>query len=205
VPDPRQHRIRRPGRFRPLDAEPAEDLRFIRDTLARSSSFTAVSGRGLIILGATAPLAAWFAQYWANPGAWLRIWLAEAVIAAAISAICMHSKAVRLGLPLFSGPGRKVAAGLGPAFAAAAVLTYLLHRSATDSALPAAWMLLYGAGVLAAGAYSVSLIPVMGLSFMAAGTLAALSPASWGNLYLAASFGGLHILFGILIARRHGG
>lgn len=203
--DPRQHRIRRPGRFRPLDAAPAEDLRYIRDTIARSSSFTAVSGIGQIILGATALFAAWFAAHAPNPGSWLRIWLADAVVAAAISALCMRAKAARLGLPLLTGPGRKVAAGLGPAFAAAAVLTYLLHHNAADSALPASWMLLYGAGVLAAGAYSVSLVPAMGLSFMVAGTLAALSPASWGNAYLAASFGGLHILFGILIARRHGG
>jgi hypothetical protein len=205
MPDPRQHRIRRPGHFRPLAAEPAEDLRFIRDTIARSSSFTAVSGLGQIMVGTSALAAAYFAAHALSSGAWLRIWLADAVIAAAIAVVCMRAKASRLGLPLLTGPGRKVAAGLGPAFAAAAVLTYLLHHAAADSIIPPAWILLYGAGVLAAGAYSVSLVPVMGLSFMAAGTLAALSPASWGNAYLAASFGGLHILFGILIARRHGG
>jgi len=205
MPDPGHHRIRRPGRFRPLDPAPADDLRFIRDTIARSSSFTAVSGLGQIILGATALPAAYFAAHAATPGAWLRIWLADAVIAAAIAAVCMRAKAARLGLPLLTGPGRKVAAGLGPAFAAAAVLTYLLHHALADPIIPAAWLLLYGAGVIAAGLYSISLVAVMGLSFMVAGTLAALSPASWGNAYLAASFGGLHIIFGILIARRHGG
>ena len=201
--DPRQHRIRRPGHFQPLPTEPADDLRFIRETITRSSSFTAVSGRGQIIVGATALLAAWFAPH--HPASWLRIWLADAVVAASVAALCMRAKAERVGLPLFTGPGRKVATGLGPAFAAAAVLTWQLHHAGADSALPATWMLLYGAGVTTAGFYSVSLVPVMGLAFMAAGTLAALSPPVWGDLYLAASFGGLHILFGILIARRHGG
>jgi hypothetical protein len=40
---------------------------------------------------------------------------------------------------------------------------------------------------------------------MFAGVLALLAPATWGNLLLAAGFGGLHIIFGILIARKYGG
>jgi hypothetical protein len=45
----------------------------------------------------------------------------------------------------------------------------------------------------------------MGALFMALGAAALASPASWGNAYLAAGFGGLQILFGALIWRRHGG
>jgi len=45
----------------------------------------------------------------------------------------------------------------------------------------------------------------MGSGFMAIGGLALFAPAAWGNALLAAGFGGLHILFGIIIAVKYGG
>ena len=228
VPDPRQHRLRRPRRPAHLSGtpvanpapDPAADLRFIRDTMERSASFTAIPGWGQVILGATALAAAWFAQqqlaqqqlaqeklaaHQSNSDAWLKIWLAEAFLAALIAVLSMRWKANRRGLPLFTGPGRKVALGLFPPLIAGALLTYLLDRAGLDSALAPAWLLLYGAGIITGGAYSVSIVPVMGLCFMATGALAVVAPAAWANYFLAAGFGGLHIIFGLLIARRHGG
>jgi hypothetical protein len=217
MPEPRQHRLRRPHRSaHPLSAasplDPAADLRFIRDTMERSASFTAVPGWGQVILGATALAAAWFAQKefaqraFVQPNsAWLKIWLAEAFLATLIAVISMIWKANRRGLPLLSGPGRKVALGLFPPLIAGAFLTFLLQRAGLEPALASAWLLLYGAGIITGGAYSVSIVPVMGLCFMATGALAALAPAAWANYFLAAGFGGLHIIFGFFIARRHGG
>jgi hypothetical protein len=222
VPDSRQHRFRRPHRAaRPMPAgaapgpapDPAADLRFIRDTMERSASFTAIPGWGQVILGATALAAAWFAQQQlaqeklrqSNSAAWLKIWLAEAFLAALIAVLSMRWKANRRGLPLFTGPGRKVALGLFPPLIAGALLTFLLQRAGLESALAPAWLLLYGAGIITGGAYSVSIVPVMGLCFMATGALAVVAPAAWANYFLAAGFGGLHIIFGFLIARRHGG
>jgi hypothetical protein len=211
MPDPHHRRLRRPHRPIPLTApapDPAADLRFIRDTMERSASFTAIPGWGQVILGATALAAAWLAQNELathQPAAWLRIWLAEAILAAVISLLSMHWKANRRGLPLFTGPGRKVALGLFPPLAAGALLTFLLQRAGLESALPPVWLLLYGAGIITGGLYSVSIVPVMGLCFMATGALAVVAPTPWGNYFLAAGFGGLHIIFGFLIARRHGG
>jgi hypothetical protein len=71
--------------------------------------------------------------------------------------------------------------------------------------LPGVWMLLYGVGVVAAGTFSVRIVPVMGLAFMVVGTVALFAPASWTTACMAAGFGGLHLFFGTLIARRHGG
>ncbi len=214
MPDPRQHRLRHPRRLThkipaPLVApDPAADLRFIRDTMERSASFTAVPGWGQVILGATALASAAFAQQKLaghQPASWLKIWLAEAILAAVIAVLSMRWKANRRGLPLFTGPGRKVALGLFPPLVAGAFITFLLDRAGLDSALAPAWLLLYGAGIITGGAYSVSIVPVMGLCFMATGALAVVAPTAWANYFLAAGFGGLHIIFGLLIARRHGG
>jgi hypothetical protein len=214
--DQRSHRIRRPRRFiepaaAPLpnradrDQNPADDLRFIRDTMERSAAFTAVSGVGYMILGVTALAAAALAARQTSSFAWLRVWLADGVLAAAIGLLACTWKANRRGLPLFSGPARKVALGLAPPLVAGAFLTFLLFRAGLASALPATWLLLYGAGIITGGAFSVAIVPVMGLCFMLLGSLAVLAPAAWGNSFLAAGFGGLHIVFGFLIARRHGG
>ncbi len=216
--DPRPHRLRRfrrssehtsvertvgaPSRTAP---EVFADLRFIRDTMERSAAFTAVSGWGQVVLGATAVAAAWVASHQISSFAWLRVWLAEGLLAAAIGLLACTWKANRRGLPLFSGPARKVALGLAPPLVAGAFLTFVLLRAGLESALPATWLLLYGAGIMTGGAFSVPIVPVMGLCFMLLGGLAVLGPAAWGNWFLAAGFGGLHILFGFFIARRHGG
>jgi hypothetical protein len=190
-----------------LDAapDPAADLRFIRDTMERSASFTAVPGWGQVILGATALAAAALAARQPTSTAWLKVWLSEAALAAIIAVLSMRWKANRRGLPLFTGPGRKVVLGLFPPLIAGAFMTFILQRVGLESALAPAWLLLYGAGIITGGLYSVSIVPVMGVCFMAAGALAVVAPATWGNYFLAAAFGGLHIIFGFLIARRYGG
>ena len=217
--DPRPHRLRRFRRSSehgsaaasPPDARPdaapnlADDLRFIRDTMERSAAFTAVSGWGYILLGLTAIAAAWLAARQVSDFAWLRLWLAEGLVAVAIGLLSCTWKANRRGLPLFSGPARKVALGLAPPLVAGAFLTFLLFRAGLPSALPATWLLLYGAGIMTGGAFSVAIVPVMGFCFMLLGGLAVLSPVAWGNWFLAAGFGGLHIVFGLIITRRHGG
>jgi hypothetical protein len=204
------HRVRHFRRSsRPIASESvpnvADDLRFIRDTMERSAAFTAVSGWGQVLLGFTAIAAAILAAYQGSPFAWLRVWLAEGLLAAAIGILACTWKANRVGLPLFSGPARKVALGLAPPLVAGAFLTFLLFRTGVVSALPAAWLLLYGAGIMTGGSFSVPTVPVMGMSFMLLGGLAVLGPAAWGNWFLGLGFGGLHIVFGLLIARRHGG
>jgi hypothetical protein len=210
VLEPRQHRFRHFRReARPLPTraadDPIDDLRFIRDTMERSAAFTAVSGWGQAVLGLTALGAAWFAARQPSAFAWLRVWLGEGLLAFTIALLSIFWKANRRGLPVFSGPGRKVAFGLLPPLIAGAFLTFSLFRMGLQSALPAAWLLLYGAGIITGGAFSVPAVPVMGVCFMVLGGLAVFGPAAWGTWFLAAGFGGLHILFGVFIARRHGG
>jgi|SRR3954471_525223 hypothetical protein len=211
--DARSHHLRRFHRSlrsasttdQQIAPDVAENLRFIRDTMERSAAFTAVSGWGHMLMGITAIPAALLASRQVTSFAWLRVWLAEGMLAIAIGLLACTWKANRVGLPLFSGPARKVALGLAPPLVAGAFLTFLLYRAGIASALPASWLLLYGAGIMTGGAFSVRAVPVMGFCFMLVGGLAVLGPAGWGNWFLAAGFGGLHIVFGVLIARRHGG
>ena len=181
-----------------------ENLRFIRETMERAGSFTAVSGWGQISIGVTAIIAAILAYLQPDPGRWLAVWTAEAGIALAIGGFTVARKAYSAGLPLLSGPGRKVALSLAPPLVVGAMLTAVLFEAQLIWPLGGMWMLLYGTGVIAAGAYSVRVVPVMGFSFMMLGMLALLAP-SWSDMLMGLGFGGLHIFFGLLIAWRYGG
>jgi hypothetical protein len=182
-----------------------DNLRFIRETMERAGSFTAVSGWGSILTGGTALVAAGVASMVEGPIAWLAVWTAEAMLALGIGAWAVVKKARAAGMPLLSGPGRKVALSLMPPIVAGAILTLVLFQVGLFQLLPGMWMLLFGVGIVAAGSYSVRIVPVMGLSFMLLGAIAFLLPMAWANGVMALGFGGLHILFGLLIARRYGG
>ena len=181
-----------------------DNLRYIRRTIERAGSFTAVPGAGGVVMGSIALLAAWVAGHQTGVR-WLVVWLAAAIAAVSVGAGAAALKSSRAGLPLLSGPGRKFAAGLAPAMAAGALLTWVLFRDGHAGLLPGVWMLLYGTGVVSGGSASVRAVPLMGGCFMAAGALALLGPAADANTVLAATFGGLHIIFGFLIAVKYGG
>jgi hypothetical protein len=172
--------------------------------MERSASFTAVPGWGGVGMGATAAVAAWVAAQQPTPRRWLAVWLAEAALAFAIGLWSIARKAARAGLPLVSQPARRFTLALVPAFVAGAVLTVALVGAGRIDLLPGLWLLLYGAGVVSGGAHSVPAVPAMGAGFMLLGALAIAVPA-WHDLLLAAGFAGLHLVFGVLIARRHGG
>jgi len=182
-----------------------ENLRYIRRTLERAGSFTAVPGIGGMLMGSTALAAAWMASGQLRGGAWLAVWMADAGLALLIGVVAAAVKSRRVKMPLLSGPGRKFVAGFAPPMVAGALLTAVLYRAGLTAALPGTWLLLYGASVVAGGGASVRVVPLMGACFMAAGAAAFLLPAAWGNVFLAAGFGGLHIVFGAVIAVKYGG
>ena len=188
-----------------LDAYAMDNLRYIRRAMERAGEFTAVSGLGGVLMGSTALAAAWLAERETRPAAWLAIWILAAVAAVGIGAAGARWKSRRAGLPLFSGPGRKFVAGFAPAMAAGAVLTGALYHAGLDTLLPGVWLLLYGAAVIAGGAASVRVVPLMGACFMLAGALALFARGVPPDVLLAAGFGGLHIVFGTIIAVKYGG
>jgi hypothetical protein len=182
-----------------------DNLRFIRETMERASSFTAVPGWGGVMMGVTALCASLIAALQTTRNLWLATWVVEAMLALVIGGWAMDRKARASATPLLSGPGRKFALSYSPPILVGVLLTVVLYRAGLASVLPGVWLLLYGTGVVTGGAFSVKIIPVMGLCFMLLGAIALFAPATWGDYLMAAGFGGLHIIFGIIIARRHGG
>jgi len=197
----------RPNRSEPptLHARAMDNLRFIRETMEGASSFTGVPGWGGVMMGVTALLAALIASRQHTIDTWFGVWLGEALLALLIGGWTIDRKARAVKTPLLSGPGRKFALSLSPPLFVGALLTVVLYRHGLTGEIPGTWLLLYGTGIVTGGAFSVKIIPVMGICFMVVGTVALFCPAIWADLCMAIGFGGLHIIFGIIIARRHGG
>ena len=196
--------MRRPPQPVALHDRAMENLRFIRETMERSAEFTAVSGWAGVAMGVVAMGAAWLAWGQPEPTAWISIWAAAAAISFLIAVAGMFVKSRTANLPLMSGPGRKFASSFAPPIFVGAVLTMALFLSGQSTLLPGIWLLLYGTAVVTGGAHSVRIIPLTGIAFIALGVAAVFAPA-WGDAFMAAGFGGVHVLFGFLIARRHGG
>jgi hypothetical protein len=199
---PESHRPKAPVA---IDDRARDNIRFIRETMERAASFTAVPGWGGIAIGITAAGAAVIAAQQTSTVDWLLAWGAEAAVAVAIAVWTALTKARRAGGSLFTGPGRRFIYGMAPPLLAGALLTVLLVRMGTAAAIPGVWLLLYGTGIVTGGAFSIRIVPLMGLCFMVLGAVALFCPLAWGNAFLAAGFGGLHIAFGAVIASKYGG
>ena len=188
-----------------LHARAMDNLAFIRDTMEAAGSFTAVSGWGMVAVGIIATGAAMIASAQHSVLQALYVWIAASVLAPPVMLWAIVRKARRSRMPLLSGPGRKFVLSFSPPMLVGALLTIVLYRAGLVGVIPGMWLLLYGTAVVAGGAFSVKVVPVMGICFMLAGTFAVFAPPTWNDWIMAAAFGGLHIGFGIPIARRHGG
>ena len=182
----------------------ADNLRFIRTTMENATAFTGISGKGYALAGLTAIAAAWIAAQQTLPLLWLAVWLLEATLACSVTLLLSADKARRQGKSLWSGSGRKLLFAFLPTMAVGAVVTLAFYLQGNTVLLPGLWLILYGAGVMTAGAHSIRPVPLMGFLFIMLGSAQLLVPAT-ANLTLALGFGGLHLAFGILIWRQHGG
>lgn len=209
-----------PERTEPSIYRRAEsDLRFIRSTMAKAAPFTAVPGWGGVAIGVSALATAGIAEMQPTPERWLLVWLLDAVVALLVGLAAMARKAARAEQPLFSGAGARFLLAVTPPLAAGVLISLAFVRAGLFGELPGVWLLLYGVCVLTGGALSVRPVVLMGVGFTLLGTLAILLPLGGGSygsgdptaalragdLLLALGFGGLHIAFGLAIARRYGG
>jgi hypothetical protein len=187
----------------PIRDHALADLRYIRETMERAGSFTSIPGWGGVVIGVTAVVTCAIAQRFlaTNDPLWLTAWLADAALAAVIAVVAMLHK----GVSFTSRPARRFFMSYLAPIVAGALLTAILARTGSQSALPATWLLLYGSSFISSGSYSIPVIPVMGAAFMILGVAACFVPMAVGNILLGVGFGGLHIVFGLIIARRYGG
>jgi hypothetical protein len=182
------------------------DLAFVRSIVERSAQFTAVPGIGGILMGVTAVIAAIVAHLQPTHEKWLVVWIGDAIAACAIGGFTLVRKARRRSVPLDAAPARRFALGLAPAILAGAALTVGCIQIGAWSLLPALWMLCYGVAVLGAGAVSAApVVPIMGGVFVLVGIIAVATPASWGDFWMGATFGLVHMICGAIVARHHGG
>lgn len=182
-----------------------DNLKFIRETMERSAVFTSVPGYGGMLMGATAVGASVFAAQAANYRQWLIVWLTEAVLAFAIGFLTMWQKSKTSNASLVSAPARKFALCLAPPLVAGIVLTALFYRLELFEFLPVVWLTLYGTAVVCGGVSSVKVVPIAGWCFIALGLISVFLPRGFGDLMMGIGFGGLHIVFGLIVARRFGG
>jgi hypothetical protein len=189
----------------PIHAHAIDNLRYIRETMERAGAFTTVPGWGGVAMGLTAIVAGIVAAKQTDPLSWLGVWFVEGFAAVLLGLVSIQAKARAAGQPFFSAPARKFVLSFTPPIIAAALLTVVLWQAGRLGSIPGTWLLLYGAGIVTGGAFSVRVVPAMGVCFMALGSVALFAPAAWGNWFLVAGFGVLHMIFGVLIARRYGG
>jgi len=182
-----------------------DNLRYIRETMERSTRFTAVPGLGGVLMGVTAVAAAYIAHQQAYLRNWLIVWATEAILAVAIGLLSMWQKSKTTDQSIASAPARKFALGFLPPLLCGFIASLGLWDLGRYELMPAFWMLFYGSAVVAGGAFSVRAVPIMGWLFIAFGAAAFAVPAELGDVMMAASFGGLHIIFGTMIAKYYGG
>ncbi len=188
-----------------LHGRAMDNLEFIRDAMERSTEFTAVPGYGGVLMGVTAIGASIIASLQANWRFWLITWLVEACLAFAIGLLTMRQKSKAVETPLTSTPAKKFVYGFAPPLFAGIILTAMLYFNSLFEYLPTTWLTLYGTAVVTGGAFSVRVVPFMGWLFILMGAIAVFVPINYGNWLMGIGFGGLHIIFGLIIARKFGG
>ncbi|MEJ2502067.1 MAG: hypothetical protein P8177_01940, partial [Gemmatimonadota bacterium] len=187
-----------------LHERAADNLRYIRETMERATSFTAISGLGYVLMGLTALVASWLAPRQGTPLGWLGVWTAELVVAGLLAVGLTVRKARAQGVRMRSYAGRKLILAFLPPMMVGGLLTVAAFSAGEYALIPGIWLGLYGAGVMTGGAYSVKVIPLMGTALIGLSAVALLAPA-YGNVLLGVGLGGLHVLFGAVIWRLYGG
>lgn len=188
-----------------LHGRAMDNLEFIRETMQRSTEFTAVPGYGGMLMGVTAIGAAVIASFQTTGFMWTVTWIVEAFLAVSVGSLMMWQKSKYGETPLNSEPAKKFALGFMPAIISAVVLTILLASKGLFQYLPTVWLTLYGTAVVTGGAFSVGVLRLKGWAFIFLGAISVVVPTAYGNWMMALGFGVFNVVFGFVIARKYGG
>lgn len=189
----------------PLHAHAEHNLRFIREKMEQAGPFTAVPGWGGVLMGVIGLGASVLGSMQPTPERWLATWVVAAVVALLVGGWAMDRKTRALGSQILAGKSRKFILSLSPPLVAGALLTAVLFRGGQVEAIPGLWLLMYGTAAVTGGAFSIRVVPIIGLCFMVLGAAAFFLPPAWGDWLLALGFGGLQLVFGLIIVKKYGG
>ena len=189
----------------PIGVSAVDNIRYIRSTIEAANTFTTIPGRGCILMGAIALLAATAELVPAFTSYWLPIWLIAAVASSTIGLYFMSAKAKQQGLNLGRAISVRFFLTLAPAFIAGGILTVALIDVVPRVAIAGIWLLTYGIGIAACGVFSITLVLIAGFAFMGLGAVALFAPDAWAAALLALGFGGIHLALGALVMRDYGG
>jgi hypothetical protein len=183
-----------------LDVHAIATLSYIRASMDAAGR-VAVPGSAGVVMGVIGVSAAALSLTVQLQAYWLSIWLAAAPLAA-IAGGALLARSASLASFVASGtPGRKLALGMLPSLFAGAVLTAVLWSADLAGAIPGTWLLMYGCALISASVSTTAIVAWMGMCFAALGLTALAAPAALHIPLLGLGFGGVHIVFGILIAR----
>ena len=188
-----------------MDFQAENQIKYIRDVMSRATTFTAVPGKGMVLMGIVALIAGTIALMSIGTRDWLYAWLGAVLVAPVLGFISLKRKARRTKTSLRSGVGQKFIVSFSSCMLVGLVLSIGVWRADQWVMLPGIWMLMYGVGTLTGGALSIRVIPLMGVLFIVFGAVALFVPLFWSNVLMAVSFGGFHLVFGVIIARYYGG
>jgi hypothetical protein len=183
-----------------LDSHAAATLRYIRSSM-EGAVLLALPGSAGIVLGSIALAAAGLCLAPDLHKYWLGIWLSAALLGAVLGSVLIVRESSLRELRLLDTPLRKFALSLSPSLGAGLVMTAVHWYAGNPHAIPGTWLLLYGCALLTASTVTTRIIALLGGLFVLFGLATLLLADRWHIYMLGAGFGGLHILFGVLIGR----
>ncbi len=195
-------------RREPDAREAEENLRVIRALMERSTKFSTFSGLSGICAGLASILGCVVTRMFGHdPGAFpfvfLTLWSAVIIVAVGTDYLLMKRRAARVGKHVLSRLGKQMVIASAPGLGMGAVVTlYLLQNNMLGTVFPF-WMLAYGIAVSATGLFSQREVSYLGAAFLLAGTATLFAPG-FGLTMMALSFGGFHIVYGLVMSRKEG-
>jgi hypothetical protein len=204
-----------PALLAPLE-EARENLRVIRQTMERSTKYSTLSGLSGVLIGLTAIVSVVVTSrvlhgktdaHQSVQSAYSSLgllWLVTLAVAVGIEFACNKRRASHIGKRVASPLGAHIIVAALPAFVAALALTAFFALHGLAALVWGIWMLTYGLAICAVGLFSVRPVSYLGAAFVLAGAVTLLLPASSQLFMMGLTFGGFHVVYGVLMGRKHG-
>jgi len=211
-----------------MDADKAaENLTVIRQLMERPIRYSTMSGLSGILAGCAAlggvAADSWVSDNLPDDAVWINllVWAGVFMTAFTCSAVLTYTRERKQGMPFWSPVKRRILMTILPPFVAGVGLTLaIIHRWYTGDGpnqwglVPPIWMTFYGVTLWQIGTFSAGELRAMGIAFILAGLVTAwnyqysipyLEPGTAPYWTLGITFGGFHIVYGIVVWIRHGG